>query len=64
MFHAQARQLLAALGQRGPFSLRVLDVLARRITVAVASLEEVASEVAMSERSLQRELRSVHRSGN
>ncbi len=58
MFDAQARQLLGQLGQRGRISQRVLAILARRITVAVPALDEVAVELAMSERSLQRELRA------
>jgi AraC-like DNA-binding protein len=62
LFDAQARLLLDQLGQHGPVSRRVLDLLARRITVAVPSLEEIASELAMSERSLQRELRSENTS--
>jgi AraC-like DNA-binding protein len=57
MFDAQARQLLGQMEQRGPVSRRVLDFLARRITVAVPGLDEVASELGMSERTLQRELR-------
>jgi AraC-like DNA-binding protein len=58
MFDAQARQLLEQLGHRGPISQRVLAILARRITVTVPALDEVAAELAMSERSLQRELRA------
>jgi AraC-like DNA-binding protein len=68
VFDAQARQVLSQMEQRpqqgapGPISQRVLTLLARRITVAVPSLEEVASSLAMSERSLQRELRNENTS--
>ncbi len=62
MFEAQAQQLLAQLHPQGsgpkPVTRRVLDILARRIVVAVPSLDEVAVELAMSERSVQRELRA------
>ena len=58
MLDAQAQQLLGQLDQRGPLSRRILQILALRITVAVPSLEEVAAEVAMSERTIQRELRT------
>jgi AraC-like DNA-binding protein len=62
MFDAQAVQLLDQMGQRGPVSQRVLAILARRITVTVPALDEIAAELAMSERSLQRELRGENTS--
>ena len=57
VFDAQAKQLLNQMEQRGPVSRRVQDYLARRITVVVPTLDQVAAELGMSERSLQRELR-------
>ena len=57
MFEAQAKQILDHLDQRGPVSRRVMALLARRITAAAPTLEAVAVELAMSERTLQRELR-------
>ncbi|MEO5925783.1 MAG: AraC family transcriptional regulator [Bryobacteraceae bacterium] len=57
MFDAQAKQLLNQMEQRGPVSRKVLDFLVRRITVAVPTLDEVAAELGMSERTIQRELR-------
>jgi len=62
VFDAQARQLLDHLGQHGPCSHRVLAILARRIVANVPSLVEIAGELAMSERSLQRELRAENTS--
>ena len=58
VFDAKARQFLAQLDQPGTVSRRVLTILARRIAVTVPSLDEVAVELAMSERSLQRKLRT------
>jgi AraC-like DNA-binding protein len=61
MFEAQAEELLAQISrgqpERGATSRRVLAILTRRITAAVPSVRDVAHELAMSERSLQRELR-------
>ena len=57
MFEAQARRLLDKLDQRGPVSRLVLVQLAHRIAGATPSLKEVATELAMSERTVQRELR-------
>jgi AraC-like DNA-binding protein len=62
IFDAQARQLLAQLDHRGPLSRRILELLAKRIAVAAPSLEEVAAELAMSERSIQRALRNENTS--
>jgi AraC-like DNA-binding protein len=62
VFEAQARELLGQMDQRGPVSRRVLGILARRITVTTPSLEEVAGELAMSGRSVQRELRAENTS--
>lgn len=61
VFESKARELLAQLEQQKhpqAVSRRVLAVLARRIAVATPSLEEVAVELAMSVRTLQRELRA------
>ena len=61
MFDAQAEKLLAQIDrsqpERGTTSRRVLAILTRRITATVPSVRDVALELAMSERSLQRELR-------
>jgi len=61
LFDAQAEDLLAKMGsnqpERGATSRRVLTILTRRITATVPSVRDVACELAMSERSLQRELR-------
>jgi AraC-like DNA-binding protein len=61
MFEAQAGELLARIEhsqpERGQVSRKVLAILTRRITAAVPSVRDVAQEMAMSERSLQRELR-------
>ncbi|MSV29373.1 MAG: AraC family transcriptional regulator [Bryobacterales bacterium] len=61
MFDLQAQELLAQIDrnqpERGTTSRRVLAILTRRITAAVPSVGDVALELAMSERSLQRELR-------
>ena len=57
MFEAQARRLFDQLDKRGPVSRRVLAQLARRIAGVTPSLKEVANELAMSERTVQRELR-------
>lgn len=65
IFEAQAQQLLAQLDpadQRGPVSRSILAILARRLTVTVPSLQEVASELAMSDRTIQRELRAENTS--
>lgn len=61
VFEAHAGELLRQIDrdqpQRGVTSRRVLAILTRRITGTVPSVRDVALELAMSERSLQRELR-------
>jgi len=61
MFDTQAEELLAQIErcrpERGVTSRKVLAILTRRITATVPSVLDVALELAISERSLQRELR-------
>lgn len=56
VFEGDARRRLHELAARGGVSGRVLAFLGRRLRGAVPSLAEVASELAMSERSIQRSL--------
>lgn len=56
VFEGDARAKLSALASRGGVSGRVLTVLAKRLKGAVPPLSEIASELAMSERSIQRSL--------
>lgn len=56
IFEARARALLDQLDARGPVSRRVLAALAARINGRVPPLGEVAGALAMSPRTLQREL--------
>lgn len=56
VFEGDARRRLEALATRGGVSGRVLTLLAARVRGAVPPLSEVASELAMSERSIQRSL--------
>lgn len=56
VFDGDARRKLEALAQRGGISGRVLALLGARLKGAVPALSEVASELAMSERSIQRSL--------
>lgn len=57
MFEGDARRRLAALETRGTISSRVLTFLVDRMKGEVPPLATVASELAMSERSIQRGLR-------
>ena len=56
MFEGDARRRLQELAARDGVNGRVLAFLGRRLRGAVPSLSEVASELAMSERSIQRSL--------
>ncbi len=56
VFEGDARRKLEALASRGGISGRVLTLLGARLKGAVPPLSEVASELAMSERSVQRSL--------
>jgi AraC-like DNA-binding protein len=56
VFEGDARRRLEALATRGGVSGRVLAFLGARLKGAVPPLSEVASELAMSERSIQRSL--------
>ena len=56
LFEGDARRRLEALAIRGGVSGRVLTFLAARLKGAVPPLSEVASALAMSERSIQRSL--------
>lgn len=56
VFEADARRKLEALATRGGVSGRVLMLLGERVRGAVPPLSEVASALAMSERSIQRSL--------
>jgi AraC-like DNA-binding protein len=56
VFEGDARRRLQALAARGGVSGRVLALLGARLKGTVPALSEVASELAMSERSIQRSL--------
>ncbi|MFN7985173.1 MAG: helix-turn-helix domain-containing protein, partial [Vicinamibacterales bacterium] len=56
VFEGDARRRLDALAERGGVSGRVLRLLGSRLRGAVPPLAEIASELAMSERSIQRSL--------
>jgi AraC-like DNA-binding protein len=56
VFEGDARRRLQALAARGGVSGRVLTFLGTRVKGAVPPLAEVASELAMSERAIQRSL--------
>lgn len=56
VFEGDARRRLEGLAARGGVSGRVLTLLAARLRGSVPPLAEVASELAMSERSVQRSL--------
>ncbi|MFN7985466.1 MAG: AraC family transcriptional regulator [Vicinamibacterales bacterium] len=56
VFEGDARRRLESLAERGGVSGRVLRLLGSRLRGAVPSLAEIASELAMSERSIQRSL--------
>lgn len=56
VFEGDARRRLQELTARGGVSGRVLTVLGTRLKGTVPSLSEIASELAMSERSIQRSL--------
>lgn len=56
VFEQHAARLLARLEEHGPLSRRVLEVLAKRLQGGAPPLGEIASAVAMSARSLQRNL--------
>ena len=57
VFEADARKRLEQLDSRGPVSGRILAILAARLKGEVPTLASIASELAMSERSIQRSLR-------
>jgi AraC-like DNA-binding protein len=57
MFEADARRRLAQLPAQGAISARVQTLLGARLKGEVPSLAAIASELAMSERSIQRSLR-------
>lgn len=56
VFEGDAQRKLASLAERGGISGRVLTLLGARLKGMVPPLSEVASELAMSERSIQRSL--------
>ncbi len=62
VFEGDARRRLQALATRGGVSGRVLTLLGERLKGAVPPLSEVASGLAMSERSIQRSLSEEHTS--
>lgn len=62
VFEGDARRKLEELAARGGVSGRVLAFLGTRLKGTVPSLSEVASELAMSERSIQRSLSEEHAS--
>lgn len=61
-FEGDARRRLAQLDSHGAVSRRVLDLLLKRLKGELPTLATVASELAMSERSIQRGLREENTS--
>ncbi len=58
VFERHANAVIDALDPQGPVSRRVVHLLSERMKGVMPTLDEVASELAMSSRSLQRSLRA------